>query len=300
MRKILIIIFFLVTYSSEGFSQVDSLESFFPLQIGNYWQYYVKHYFMFDTTYGYKSASVISDTALGNNSQTYYKVNMAFSGKPFGWDTVKYLRFDDTLKAIVEYDNTIGMGESIFFKLDAVENECWDYFGINVCCTQIDTLSIFGQNQISKSFSTQDYTPPFWSYRLAKDFGPVNILDDQSWGFTIWTSYNLVYAKINGVEYGILAVDDKENMVSNYKLFQNYPNPFNPSTVISFQLPVTSNVTLKVYDILGREVVILVNEEKLAGSYEVQFEGTGLTSGIYFYQLKTGNYSETKKMILLK
>jgi hypothetical protein len=64
----------------------------------------------------------------------------------------------------------------------------------------------------------------------------------------------------------------------NFSLSQNYPNPFNSSTVISFQLPVISNVTLKVYDILGREVATLVNEEKPAGSYEIQFTANGLTS----------------------
>jgi hypothetical protein len=102
------------------------------------------------------------------------------------------------------------------------------------------------------------------------------------------------------VEYGILPVYDDINSVKNYKLSQNYPNPFNPLTVISYQLPVISNVTLKVYDILGREVATLVNEEKPAGSYEVQFNSSGMTSGIYFYQINAGDYSETKKMIFLK
>ena len=69
---------------------------------------------------------------------------------------------------------------------------------------------------------------------------------------------------------------------------------------IAYQIPERDFVTLKVYDILGREVATLVNEEKQAGSYEVQFEGRGLTSGIYFYQLKTGTFVETKKMILLR
>ena len=87
---------------------------------------------------------------------------------------------------------------------------------------------------------------------------------------------------------------------SQYFLLQNYPNPFNPSTSITYQIPKPELVSLKVYDVLGREVAVLVNEEKSQGSYEVQFIGNGLTSGIYFYQLKAGNYSETKKMILLK
>lgn len=88
--------------------------------------------------------------------------------------------------------------------------------------------------------------------------------------------------------------------VNEFSLSQNFPNPFNPSTVISYQLAVIGFVTLKVYDILGREVATLVNEEKSAGEYEVEFDGSALTSGIYFYQLKAGEYSETRKMVLLK
>jgi hypothetical protein len=91
----------------------------------------------------------------------------------------------------------------------------------------------------------------------------------------------------------------------SFFLSQNYPNPFNPSTKIKFQIPGQARndnnlVTLKVYDLLGREVATLVNEEKPAGEYEIEFDGTRLPSGIYFYQLKAGNYIETKKMVLLK
>jgi len=89
-------------------------------------------------------------------------------------------------------------------------------------------------------------------------------------------------------------------------LYQNYPNPFNPSTVIGYQLPVISNVTLKIFDILGNEVATLVDEEKQPGVYNVEFgyaetsRDLSLPSGIYFYQLKAGSFTETKKMILAK
>jgi len=86
----------------------------------------------------------------------------------------------------------------------------------------------------------------------------------------------------------------------DFLLSQNYPNPFNPSTVITYQLPVSSGVTLKVYDVLGNEVATLVDEEKSAGSYEVNFNASILSSGIYFYKLQAGSFSETKKLILLK
>ena len=81
---------------------------------------------------------------------------------------------------------------------------------------------------------------------------------------------------------------------------QNFPNPFNPITTIKYQIPKLSFVTLKVYDVLGKEIAILVNEEKSAGEYEIEFDGNNLTSGIYFYRLQAGNFVETKKMVILK
>ncbi len=84
-------------------------------------------------------------------------------------------------------------------------------------------------------------------------------------------------------------------------LKQNYPNPFNPSTSIQYALNSTQFVTLKVYDALGNEVATLVNEEKEEGVYQVEFSAnSGSASSIYFYRLQAGNFSETKKMVLMK
>lgn len=85
-----------------------------------------------------------------------------------------------------------------------------------------------------------------------------------------------------------------------FKLNQNYPNPFNPTTSIQYAISSRQIVTLKVYDLLGREIAILINEEKPAGEYEVEFNAANLTSGIYFYQSRAGQYVETKKMVLIK
>ncbi len=95
------------------------------------------------------------------------------------------------------------------------------------------------------------------------------------------------------------------DVITTYALAQNYPNPFNPSTMINYQLPIDGHVTLKVYDVLGREVKTLVDESKSAGSYEVKFEASSLASGIYFYRVSiTGNdgknFVSTKKMLLMK
>jgi predicted GH43/DUF377 family glycosyl hydrolase len=86
----------------------------------------------------------------------------------------------------------------------------------------------------------------------------------------------------------------------DYVLRQNYPNPFNPTTSIKYGVAVKSHIVIKVFNVLGSEVAILVNEEKSAGTYEVGFDATALPSGVYFYRLRTGSYVETKKMVLLR
>jgi len=90
------------------------------------------------------------------------------------------------------------------------------------------------------------------------------------------------------------------NAPNQYALNQNYPNPFNPSTIISYTIPINGFVTLKVFDVLGQEIITLLNEEKPVGSYEVEFNTKGLPSGIYFYRLQAGNFIQTKKMVLMK
>jgi photosystem II stability/assembly factor-like uncharacterized protein len=98
----------------------------------------------------------------------------------------------------------------------------------------------------------------------------------------------------------ITDVDDEFNTVREFVLHQNYPNPFNPTTSIKWQMPESGFVTLKIYDVLDREITTLVNEELSAGKHETSFDASQLSSGIYFYQIKAGNFIQTKKMILIK
>jgi len=104
------------------------------------------------------------------------------------------------------------------------------------------------------------------------------------------------------ISYNVTGLNDEETNQNpdNFLLSQNYPNPFNPSTSIRYHVSGNSQVILKVYNVLGNEVATLVNEEKPAGNYEVEFDGSRLTSGVYFYQLKSGSYLETKKMVMMK
>ena len=105
------------------------------------------------------------------------------------------------------------------------------------------------------------------------------------------------------------AVEQAAEIPNNFRLFQNYPNPFNPTTTIKFQIPnvgdanfasPTTNILLKIYDILGNEITTLLNKTKPAGFYEVEFDASNLSSGIYYYELTVGQFNEAKKMLLIK
>lgn len=98
----------------------------------------------------------------------------------------------------------------------------------------------------------------------------------------------------------VTSVDDQFQLVENFYLYQNYPNPFNPKTIISWDAPVASRNTLKVYDILGNEIATLVNEYKAAGRHQVEFDATGLPSGVYVYKLTAGSFISSKKMVVIK
>jgi hypothetical protein len=85
-----------------------------------------------------------------------------------------------------------------------------------------------------------------------------------------------------------------------YLLYQNYPNPFNPTTTIKFALPKNSHVIIKLFDVIGREVKTLVDEDKSAGRFEIQLDGTDLSNGVYFYRMESGKFISTKKFVLMK
>lgn len=102
-------------------------------------------------------------------------------------------------------------------------------------------------------------------------------------------------------EYTLVTIDNETTDPPNkYYLFQNYPNPFNPTTTIAYAIPERGIVSLKVYDVLGREIETLVNDYKRSGQYEVNFDATHQSSGVYFYTLQAGNYRDIKKMLLLR
>ncbi len=126
----------------------------------------------------------------------------------------------------------------------------------------------------------------FIRFRLSSD--PLAV----AWG---WAIDNL------SIQGGVTDVAENNSEIpTSFELEQNYPNPFNPSTTISYQLPVSGQVTLKVFDILGKEVATLVNTQQSAGIYQIEFDASQLTSGVYVYRIDAENFVQTKKMVLLK
>jgi hypothetical protein len=111
----------------------------------------------------------------------------------------------------------------------------------------------------------------------------------REWGTTS------VVVNVTGIEENLVGFNP-----NSFELYTNYPNPFNPTTKIRYAIAQTSFTTLKVYSITGKEVATLINEEKTPGVYEVNFDGKNLASGIYFYKLQAGNFTDVKEMVLLK
>jgi len=142
-----------------------------------------------------------------------------------------------------------------------------------------------GTNWITQSSGTFD------------DLLGVSFTDDDSG--TIVGENGRILRTNNG---GVTSAEDENDLTAPNEFFlsQNFPNPFNPSTIINFSVPKQSNVTLIIYDVIGNEVTALVDEEKSIGNYSVEFSALNHSSGIYYYQMRTDGFIQTKKMILLK
>ena len=127
-------------------------------------------------------------------------------------------------------------------------------------------------------------------------------MDQRSWFKGSIAILKITHSALKPENFLCNVTSIKENNIikKSHVLHQNYPNPFNPSTTIGYSIPIESYVSLKVFDLLGREVIELVNGKKLKGHYEIEFNGGNLSSGIYYYRLHAGNFLETKKFVLMK
>ncbi|OIO18371.1 MAG: hypothetical protein COZ80_06550 [Ignavibacteria bacterium CG_4_8_14_3_um_filter_37_9] len=288
--KLLLIVFFAVLGSTLLLAQ-----NYFPLAVGNKWQFKVTDwdpsvpYTKIDTTI----VEVIKDT-LAPNNVSYFLLNSYF---PLG-DLVRsdslgiyyYDALDSTDCLVYNYSAELyegyktgfqSGGDSAIVTLDQIDSS-------NVFMGKIKTLSFSYNWMIGHSITFGENTGPI-IYHTGGD------------GVSSRTDYELIGYKIDGQIVGSLTgVKNESTTLDNYWLDQNYPNPFNPTTTISFSLPEGQNVELTLYNILGRKMVMLLNEYKQAGKHKLEFISSGLPSGVYFYQLKAGQFIQTKRLVILK
>ena len=263
-----------------------------PIQPGNMWVY--------TTREGFKDSVRISSDTLTINNRTYFKLisdgqieDIYVGLDSSGFYNVYWANYSDTLHY---YKKNAKLGDSW------TERNPWNPSN-TITHTVVDTGSIWMSNILISNAKLIHVTTSGYfiddSEIWADEFGLVQVsrYDDYT--------YFLQVCRINGKIFGdtsYLPTDVKNEMhiKKAFALAQNYPNPFNPSTKISYELPARSNVLLKVYNMLGKEVAVLVNAEQNEGLHSVTFNGESLVSGVYFYILRAGNYIQTKKMILLQ
>ncbi|MCK9424822.1 MAG: T9SS type A sorting domain-containing protein [Ignavibacteriaceae bacterium] len=292
------------------FAQVDSLKellNYCPLQTGNYWEYqsYWEQMPFPPTDSSTTSIEVLGDTLLENGQ--FYKIMLVKDISPNKYQYKRFERIDSLTGCVYRYinDTTLNheyMCDSLFAQagdtIYSSHNRVTSSGTYLTQCLSVTNYSVFGIPTQLKTFQDQSFIPGS-TYTLAKGFGELyGSVCEMGCGFT-----DLVYAKIDGKEYGkkITSINSDEKFSPNlFTLYQNYPNPFNPNTTINYQIPTTCFVSLKVYDVLGNEVAVLVNEEKQAGNYNIDFNGSNLASGIYYYTLRADNFVQNRKMILLK
>jgi hypothetical protein len=138
-----------------------------------------------------------------------------------------------------------------------------------------------------------------WILQYASPSGTFQHISRARYGTYHWAVRNNGgITRGTGIVTGITPIES--GIPGGFRLHQNYPNPFNPSTSIKFEVPKATHVGLVIYDELGREIAILVNEKLAPGTYEADWDASNFSSGTYFYKLMAGDYAETKKMILIK
>ncbi len=266
--------------------------NFLPLNIGNEYQMYDGYEYQF---------GIIERDTVYPNGKTYYHLP-----SPFVFQDCRIDSAGNVLSVSKPFfiGLTSSPEEYMLFKADAVLDEiwpiAWDFDPVIDTgygkCIYVDSGFIFGKNRLIKGVLIFDASYYYYYFWLAEGLGLVR---DQ---FDDGTVSVLNYAKIDGKTYGTLvSVEDESLLIpSEFNLSQNYPNPFNPSTIIAYSIPQRSNVSLKIYDIVGKEIATLVNEQKEAGLYEIKYDASKLSSGVYIYSIQAGDFLESRKMILMK
>ena len=274
-----LITFTLFLFTSISYCQMISDSSYFPLAISNEWNY--------SATIKSPYTKSVTDT-VRIHGLLYY--NLSYEYFRESGNKIYLLKRDSTEVLLYNFDAKVGDSWNI-----QIENSC-DYGSMVIMQGKKDTVTtpagVF-TNCIHFKYKKICVDAGLYDSWFVKGIGEVKFKTDNIAGII---EYNLANYKLNTPTD--VAIEQKENVT--YRLFQNYPNPFNPSTKINYTVPKSGFVTIKVYDLLGREVTTLVNENKPVGNYNVEFNAGKLVSGVYFYRMNAGDFVQTKKLILLK
>jgi len=285
--RIYIIYIVLIIPISWTFSQESHL-SFYPLHIGDWWQYIkidYQDYPRLDTTY-YKS-EIVGDTIV--NGHRYFI-------QDYSLGITKYLRVDSS-KYCVYGLSLLDSSEYIKYYLYASEGDTFQYGSGTLICIGESVKNIFGEEHNVKYFRHTLSWLIDITYSLCEGLGLVEYTDDSH---GVWYEEYLIAAYIDSILYGNPSVViDESNTIQSYKLYNNYPNPFNSSTIISYLLPQACFVKLSIYDTNGRLIKILVNEKKNFGCHFVKWNAEYVSSGVYFYKIDAGYFSSVKKCLVV-
>ena len=314
IKRILFLILFIATISSGQSridkSDADTLCDVFPLSIGNQWtyDYYYQRidgdtYFPIDSICcdtGTVHLQVINNIVSSDSIQWFIREEKSlwyqdhypgpFVGPSITADTftiVESLSGNHKLYRIDTFDNLYVYG-NVYREVIPIPYDLHDSAKV-YRYSRVDSAGVKTIMALASEVS--------FVFSFKSGVGLSSIEMGSLCG--CMSSSNSHHTLRNSVLTGI--TNGKDNLfLKTYRLYQNYPNPFNPSTNISFDLPLRSFVTLKIFDLLGKEVASIVSETLSAGSYSRQWNASGLPSGVYFYRLQAGSFTESRKLIVLK
>jgi len=295
MRHLIILIFLLFS-PLKIYSQIDTTRlNFYPLEIGNAWQYkFVSISYEYSPpetlSVSYHNFEIEGDTLMPNG-QNYFGPLLDYV----------YRRVDSISGCVYEYDefNPANNYESVVYDLSIIDSTSWIdgrgyYYNIHTS-TSPQPVGLMPYQRIITLYLRHI----FLDQDLAEGFG-LSIL--YAGGPYIQSHVYLIWARIKGVEYGTMTnlMNNKDNLIENMKLCQNYPNPFNSETTIEFYLSKPHKIEISIFDLRGRLVERIINEIRPAGPNKVKWDGNKCSSGIYYYQLKSEEGILNKRLLLLK
>jgi hypothetical protein len=295
--KIRIILLLLLPALASAMPLDTSVFRYFPLKTGNRWTWYRDANTSPGT--GFETMKIMSTQVINNHLYYLSRYDRYYSNGNLISSTNSYYRIDSLSGNLYQYQTSDCLVDS----LNSVRNDS----AYSTCITEwskCDTSSylFFSQNIDAKKFSWKANFELDGNKKYAKNIGRVY---EARFAVTNYIILNLRGCLIDGILSGDTSTLVGINLISTvipetFSLEQNYPNPFNPATNIEFSIPGSGHVNLTIYDVMGREVETLVNYELKAGTYKADWSASKYPSGVYFYKLSSGDFIQTKRMILLK